>query len=47
MLWHLMQVALSASACDPDSRDHKTSGVYYVNFLAKVSHDLRLLDSAV
>ena len=45
-LWHIVQVDLSVSACDSDSRDHETSGVYYVEFLAKVSHDLHLPDSA-
>ena len=45
-LWHLVQEELSASARDPDSRNHETSGVYYVNFLAKVSCDLHLPDSA-
>ena len=44
--WYLVQVGLFASAHDLGSQSYETGVLYYVDFLAKVSHDLNLLDSA-
>ena len=37
--WHLVQVDIVMTAGDPLSRDFATSGVNYVEFLAKCSYD--------
>ena len=43
--WYLVRVDFDMSAQDPLSRDFATSGVYYVEFLAKCSSDSKQSDS--
>ena len=43
--WYLVRVYTNMSARDPLSRDFATSGVYYIEFLAKCSYDTRKFDS--
>jgi len=43
--WYLVRVDTNMSARDPLSRDFATSGVYYVEFLAKCSYDTSKSDS--